>query len=143
MIEERGRQLDALVAQKVLGCKVVWRKPERKDWEDRCSDHAGGNEPECRCVDPWEGPGIPIKCHAHFGPAHHDQDETERCRAIPHFSGELEMMVELLQQRWTDIAIESSGLNWTVTTPITSITDTDLKLALCLAAVESEEPKKP
>ena len=135
---QRSRTLDALFAEHVLGCKLVWRDVPRKPHDkDRCSDHASGKQPECHCGDPWEGPGIPIGQHAHFGPSRHDPDEGQRCRAIPYYSENVETLIEIIQDKWTDIAMESSGLNWTAATPIASVTDTDLNVALCRVALQS------
>lgn len=131
-----GRELDALMAEKVFGCKVVWLD-NRSGSLERCNDHCGGREPECHCVDPWTSIGIGLGEHTHFGPAKHDSEESERCRAIPEYSRDLALMVELVQDKWTDISMESSGLNWTVRTPIASVTDKDLTTALCLAALAS------
>lgn len=135
-----GRELDALVAEKVLGCKLVWRdvvrvKGQRPDLT-RCGDHLYGKQPECRC-DPWLTAGIGLGEHCHFGPAPHDEDEMRRCRAVKNYSENLELILFVVQDKWTDIVMESSGLNWTATTPIASATSTDLAVALCLAALKS------
>lgn len=59
---------------------------------------------------------------------------------IPEFSTSIEaawLVIENLGDRWTDLSIEKSGLNWTVTTPIASATETKFPLAVCMAALRS------
>lgn len=135
-----GRELDALVAEKVLGCRLVWRDVVRVKGQgadlERCGDHSTGKQPECRC-DPWLMAGLGPNEHCHFGPSRHDPDENVRCRAIKNYSENLELMIGVVQDKWTDIVMESSGLNWTVSTPIASATSTDLAVALSMAALKS------
>ncbi len=111
-----GRDLDALVAEEALGCKVIW------------VENDGYRIPTCGCVcdddnckerKSWGHlhQGIPfgysgVNAHCQFVQATHDPDESEMSRVLPGYSTDDEVGMEILEwlkEKWGSVDIHMEG----------------------------------